>query len=342
MMRKRTIATTVAAAIAAMTGAGTADAAEVTLRLSHFLPPASTTHAEFLQPWADKVMEESDGRIEVQIFPSMQLGGKPPQLYSQVKTGVADMVWTVQGYTSGRFPLTEVFELPFVPGTAEATSQALWAFYKNHLQEEYADVKPLLLHTHAPGTLHTKDKLVKTVDDLDGMKIRLPTKSIADALGELGAVPVGMPVPQTYEALSRGVVDGTLIPFEVVSPLRINELTPYHTETGIYTATFLFAMNKDRYESLPDDLKAVIDRNSGAALAQKIGAVWDKAEHKGIDEAKALGHEFYTVEGEELARWKETVQPVIDGWIERTNKAGYDGAALYQEALDLVAKYAKE
>lgn len=345
MTRKRKMAAVMAGAIAGAvitTAATIANAAEVTLRLSHFLPPSSTTQAEFLEPWARRVMEESNGRIEIQIYPSMQLGGKPPQLYNQVKNGVADIVWTVQGYTSGRFPLTEVFELPFVPGSAEATSQALWEFYEKHLQEEYADVKPLLLHTHAPGTLHTRDKLVKTVEDLDGMKIRLPTKPIADALRALGAVPVGMPVPATYEALSRGVVDGALIPFEVATPLKINELTPYHTSTGLYTATFLLAMNKDRYESLPDDLKVVIDRNSGMALAKKIGAIWDKAEQKGIDEAEAMGHEFYTIEGEELERWKKAVQPVIDAWIERADKSGHDGNALYHEALDLVAKYSKE
>ena len=128
-------------------------AADVTLRVHHFLPPMAPAQTDFIEPWAERVQTESEGRIEVQIFPSMQLGGRPPQLYDQVRDGVADVVWTVLGYTPGRFPTMEVFELPFMPASAEATSQATQAFYESQpaAQEDFGDIHPLAFFTHAPG-----------------------------------------------------------------------------------------------------------------------------------------------------------------------------------------------
>ena len=136
---------------AVLRGAPGAEAQEVTLKVHHFLPPPSVTHSKFIKPWADKVEADSGGRIKVDIYPAMQLGGKPPQLFDQVRDGVADVVWTVAGYTAGRFPMIEVFELPFVPGSAEATSQAAQSFYETYARDEFADVHPLMVHVHAPA-----------------------------------------------------------------------------------------------------------------------------------------------------------------------------------------------
>lgn len=320
---------------------GTAGAEEVTLKLAHFLPTSSTTHAKFLKPWADRVMAESNGRIKIDIYPAMQLGGKAPQLFDQVRDGVVDLAWTLPGYTPGRFPLVEVFELPFVTGSAEATSQALWAFYERHLEDEFKDVHPILLHVHAPGALHMTTKPIRTREDLKGMKIRAPSRTINAALKALGAVPVGMPVPEVPEALAKGVVDGAALPYEVTLPLRVHEITRYHTDTGLYTAVFLFAMNRERYESLPADLKAVIDRNSGMALAKLAGRLWDEAEGPGIAKAKELGDQFFSLSEAERASWKVATQPVIDRWIAAAAARGLDGRALYEEAKALVAKYSR-
>lgn len=308
----------------------------IKLRVAHFLPATSPAQTKLLKPWADRIEQESGGRLKVEIYPSMQLGGKPPQLFDQVRTGVADVVWTVPGYTPGRFPKVEVFELPFVTAsTAEASSQAIWEFYQKNLKEEFKDVHVLLLYAHAPGLIHTKDKLVKTLEDLQGMKIRLPTKPIGEALKALGATPVGMPVSEAYEAMSRGVVDGVTTPWEVVGPTRMNELAKNHTNTSIYTALFLFAMNQQKYESLPADLKAVIDRNSGSNIIRQTGKAWDEAETPAHEEAKKLGHAFHTLSPEEKARWVKATQPVIDAWIARTP----DGKQLYEEANSLIRKY---
>jgi TRAP-type C4-dicarboxylate transport system substrate-binding protein len=318
-------------------------AAEVELKVHHFLPAPATAHAKFIQPWADKVMKESNGRIDIKIYPAMQLGGKPPQLFDQVRDGVADIVWTVPGYTRGRFPLTEVFELPFVAGSAEATSQASWEFYEKYMQDEYKDVHPILIHTHAPGQFHMRDKPITSLADLKNAKIRAPTRTINEALSIIGATPVGMPVPAVPQALSKGVVDGAMLPYEVTLPLKAHELVKYHTEIGgdrgIYTAMFLFAMNKNKYDSLPDDLKQVLDNNSGLALAKQIGQVWDAADNPGRAAAKKRGNQFNTIEGEELAALKRATQPVIDNWIKAMNDQGKDGQKMYDDARTLVTKY---
>jgi len=321
-----------------------AQTAEVTLRVHHFLPTPSTTHKDFIEPWSRKVEAESGGRIKIEIYPSMQLGGKPPALYDQVRDGVVDIVWTLPGYTAGRFPTIEVFELPFMAASAEATSQAAHEFYEKHGREEFGDVHPLLVHVHAPGSLHMRNKEVKTLEDLKGLKVRAPTRMTNAALEALGATPIGMPVPAVPESLARGVIDGAALPYEVTLPLKVHELTTSHTEIGgergLYTAVFLFAMNKARYDALPEDLRRVIDDNSGTALAKQIGRLWDAAEKPGRDAAVAQGASFYTIEGAELARWQAATAGVTQAWITERNAAGQNGQALVDEATALIAKYA--
>ena len=320
-------------------GTPLAAAQEVTLTLHHFLSPQSNTHQAFLVPWAHRVEEQSGGRIAIEIYPSMTLGGKPPQLFDQARTGIADIVWTLPGYTPGRFPIVEVFELPFVAGSAQATSQAVMDFHDHHLLEEFAGVKTLILHAHAPGVIHTRGTPVTSIEDLVGLKLRAPTRQINAALRALGAVPVGMPVPQVPEAVSRGVVEGALVPYEVTPALRLQELTHHHTESGLYTAVFLLAMNQDVYDGLPRDLREVIDANSGVEAARWAGAVWDAKE----TEVRAMvadgGGNIIVLDDAELARWRQATQPVTDAWIAATDAAGLDGQALLDEAIALVDHY---
>lgn len=341
--------TLLAALLAALLIPIAAKAQEITLRVHHFLPTPSVTHKDFIEPWARKVEAESGGRIRIEIYPAMQLGGKPPALYDQVRDGVADIVWTLPGYTAGRFPIIEAFELPFMAASAEATSQAAHEFYKRHARAEFAEVHPLMVHVHAPGTLHLRGAPVKTLADLQGLKLRAPSRMTNAALKALGATPVGMPVPAVPESLARGVIDGAALPYEVALPLKVHELTQSHTEIasgkgkrGLYTAVFLFAMNKARYEALPDDLKKVIDDNSGTALAQKIGKLWDEAEIPGRQAAVASGAAFYTIEGDELARWQDATAAITRNWIAERNAAGQDGQALVDDARALIAHYAGE
>lgn len=323
-----------------------AGAQEVTLRLHQFLPAQANVPTNLLHPWADRVEAASNGRIKIERYPAMQLGGTPPQLIDQAQDGTVDIVWTLPGYTPGRFPTTEVFELPFIMTNAKAASQAYWDMFETHMRDgEFADVHMIATWVHGPGVIHSRQK-VETLDDLKGLKLRAPSRIVNTLLGHLGATPVGMPVPAVTEALSRGVIDGAVVPWEVAPSVKIEELVGHHTEfaegEALYTATFVLAMNKARYEALPDDLKKVIDDNSGRELSGLFG--WTQEHYDGPARQLAVdrGNEIVRLDAEATAAWKEASQPVIDGWIEEMNGRGLDGQALVDEARALIAKYTQE
>lgn len=335
-----------AAAGAVLAASGPASAQEVVLKVHHFLPPTAPAQVLFIGPWTEKVSRESGGRLKFQIFPSMQLGGSPPQLYDQAKDGVADLVWTLLGYTAGRFPASEVFELPFMNKTAESASRALWEYAQvnNLFAGEFKDVKPIVLHVHDRGLVHTVGKQVKTLDDFKGMKLRAPTRLTNRMLAAFGATPVGMPVPQVPDALSKGVIDGAVIPWEIVPALKLHEMVKFHTETdpngrALYTATFMFAMNKAKYESLAPELKKAIDANSGVETSAWVGKAWDDSALPARKLAEGRGNTFYTVPASELANWEKASQKVVDDWIKETDAKGLNGQALLKNARELIAKY---
>ena len=319
-------------------------AESVTLKFHSFPPMPANSNAKFVKPWADKVTAESNGEITVEMYASMQLGGKPPQLVDQVREGVVDIIWTVAGYTPGRFPHLEAFELPFMPASAEATSQAAHEYMMTVGAEDLKDYKVLAVHVHAPGTIHTKDTLVKSASDLNGLKMRGPTRVISQMLGGLGATPVGMPVPQVAPSLSKGVIDGMVVPWEIMPSFKLHELTKSHTtlsgDRGLYTAPFLLLMNKAKYEAMSDAQKKVIDDNSGMALAKLAGQLWDGFEAPARALAEKAGGEFHELSGAELDEMKAAGATLVDAWIAKANGDGLDGAALVETARSLVAKYA--
>lgn len=337
----------IAAGMAAMAALLSAQAVaqEVTLRLHQMLPPQATIPARALVPWAEKVEKESGGRIKVEHYPSMQLGGKPPALYDQAKDGVVELIWTVLGYTPGRFPKTEAFELPFMVTTAEATSQAFQEFVEKHAMDEFEGVKLICVHTHGPGLLHVKGEGVSRLEDMEGLKLRGPTRVITSMLERLGATSVGLPVPAVPEALSKGVIDGTVIPWEITLPLKVPELVDTHTgvsgEHGLYTATFAFAMNQAAYDALPDDLKRVIDANSGIETAALFGRAMDAGDAAGLAKAKATDNRIIMLDEAETARWKAAADPIIAEWIGEMNGQDIDGEMLVAEARQLIEKYSK-
>jgi len=325
--------------------AGVASAQEFTFKLHQLLPLRATIPAKFLDPWIAKVEKESGGRIKIEHYPSMQLGGKPPSLINQVTDGAVDFAWTVLGYTPGRFPRTEAFELPFMVTNGENTSAAFWEYYeKNGLEKDFPGLKVIAVHTHGPGLIHSKNPVNK-LEDIKKVKVRGPTRIITKMLGQLGAVPVGMPVPAVPEAVSKGVIDGAVIPWEITLPLKMAELVKNHTgfagKNGFYTATFVFAMNRASYDKLPADLKKVIDNNSGMMAAKWAGKAMDGGDVIGHKKAKGKGNNIIMLEGAEAERWKKAAQPVYDAWIAEMKGKGIDGAALVKDAQALVAKHSK-
>jgi TRAP-type C4-dicarboxylate transport system substrate-binding protein len=335
----RRLKTTVLATALVSLGATGAWAQEVTLNLHQLLPMRATIPAKAIQPWIEKVQEESGGRIQITHYPSMQLGGKPPELYDQAAEGVADITWTVIGYTPGRFPKTEAFELPFMVGDSAGSSKAFHEYVIANGMDEFSDTHPIVFHTHGPGWIHS-NKNVATLDDVAGQKLRGPTRVTGQLLDKLGATPVGMPVPAVPEAVSKGVIDGAIIPWEVTLPLKMSELSKHHSgftsKPGLYTATFVMTMNKDSYAALPDDLKAVIDANSGPEVSALFGAAMDAADVVGRKVATDAGNTITELDGEK-DRWMEVGAQVTAEWIAEMDAKGLDGAALVKSAKDFIA-----
>jgi TRAP-type C4-dicarboxylate transport system substrate-binding protein len=342
-MTRNIAATLAAAALALGIGTGGAMAQEVTLRLHQFLPPQSAVPAHILDPWADAIEAASDGRIEIQRFPSMQLGGSPPQLIDQVIDGTVDIVWTLPGYTPGRFPRTEVFELPFIitGGNAEAASRAFWQLAEETMmQTDFADLHVLGLWVHGPGVIHSKTPITD-VADLAGVKLRAPTRTTNMMLSALGATAIGMPVPAVPEALSQGVIDATVIPWEVTTSLRVAELVDHHTEFGgeaLYAATFVLAMNPDSYAALPADLRAIIDAHSGLEFSANAGRVQQDYDAPGRAMAEDRGNTIITLAPDQVDLWRAAAAPTIQTWIADLTASGIDGAALVDRARALIAE----
>lgn len=268
----------------------------------------------------------------------MQLGGKPPELYSQAVDGIADIIWTLPGYTPGRFPTTEVFELPFFVQDARAASCAFWKMHEEHTRDgEFKDAKILATWVHGPGAFHTSDP-VESPEDLQGMKIRGGSRLVNKVLEQVGATPVGLPVPSIPESLSKGVIDGATIPWEVTTALKVPELVEFHTQfegAGLYTLTFVVAMNQDKYNSLPDDLKAVIDANAGIDLSVFGGGTQADADGPARQLAVDNGNEIYTVT--DTQAWLDVVEPVYAEWVADMNSKGIDGQALIDQARALMS-----
>lgn len=334
---------TLAALAAGLAFATASQAEEVTLRIHHFLPAGAPIQAKVLEPWCQKVTKESANQIKCKIFPSMQLGGSAPQLYDQAKDGVVDMIWTIPGYTPGRFLVTELFELPFMMNTPEATSRALWEFQTKHNAAEYKEVKPLAFHMNGPGNFYTRSKPIQSLADFKGLKMRGATRQTTRMLAALGATPVGMALPAVPEALSKGVIDGALTPYEVVQSTRMHELTKFTTESdpkfnAVYAQVFVLAMNKAKYDAMSPELKKVIDANSGADLSAWIGKMIHEADAPGRKLVQQANNTIHTLPVSELQNWKKATDQLDEELVAEINKRGLNGAALLKTAKELIEK----
>ena len=331
------------AAIAAAIGlsATSALAQEVTLRFQHFVSPASANPTYFMQPWGDAIEEQSEGRIKVELYPFMQLGGSAPNQYDLIRDGAIDGGWVIPGYQPNRFPEAEAMELPFMTTkSGEEASAAAWQFTQEFLMDDFADVHVIAAHMHGPGIVHKRGDAIASVEDFAGLKLRGPSRPATLLLEELGATPIGMPVPAFPEALSKGVVDGGVITWEMSPSLKLNELTDSHTDVAgdraLYNLYFIWAMNKDVYEGMPEDLRAIIDANSGMMASQWAGRAHDTGDVVGRDLMAADGNEIAQLSEAETARIMALGADVTSAWITEMDEKGYDGAALVRAAQTAV------
>lgn len=335
----------VALSAAALLGTA-AQAQDVTLKMHHIWNTQAMASVQVITPWCDKVAKESAGKLKCQIFPAMSLGGTPAQLVDQVKDGVADLVITLPGYTAGRFPAMEVFELPFMTNSAEAGAKAAWDYLQKYALKEFPGTKILAIWVHDEGYIHTRERQIKTLADFKGLKMRAPTRQTNKLLASLGASPVGMPLPAVVDAVSKGTVDGFLLPWEVMPSLKLHEMVKFHSETdpsrpALYSAVFIFGMNQARYDALPADLKKVIDANSGATLSADIGKIWDNSQAAGRKLAQERGNTFHVIPASELQAWVQASAPLYRDYVSDMDKKGLPGQQMLQDARELLAKYRK-
>jgi TRAP-type C4-dicarboxylate transport system substrate-binding protein len=294
--------------------AGGAQAQEYTLKLHHMLSELSPAHTGMLVPWAERVEANSGGRVDIEIYPSMSLGGRPPELIQQVRDGVVDLVWTVNGYTPGLFPRTEVFELPTVyQNDPSAANLAMRELFDEYLAEEYGGVQVMFLHVHAGNGIHTVDKEIRSPADVAGMNLRTPSRTGAWAIEALGANPVAMPVPDLPQALARKTVDGAFIPWEIAAPLRLQEQTDYQIEGAdlgrFGNTTFQVSMNADKWNSLPEDIQqAFIDASDEEWLGE-LGEIWRKNDDDVIAMFVEAGNNHVVLTEEETAAFDARSPP---------------------------------
>lgn len=336
------LAATAALALALAPGARAQD---YTFKLHHFLGPDTPTQTETLEPWVEAVEANSGGRVSIEIYPAMTLGGRPPELVQQARDGVVDLIWTVNGYTPGLFPRSEVFELPNVHvNDPVATNLAMAELFPTDLAQDYAGLEVMFLHVHAGNAVQIAGVEVHAPGDLGGVKLRVPSRTGAWSIEALGATPVAMPVPDLPQALAKGVVEGALLPFEMAAPLKLQDQTDYQIEgTDDYrlgTLVFQLSMNKDRWDGLPPDIQAAFRDASGPDWLARLGQVWRETDDAAISQIVADGNAHIVWSPEETADFRAALEPVVDRWVAEVSGQGVDGAALVDRARALIAENA--
>lgn len=332
----------IAAALAAAFAAPAA--AQTILKLHSFSSPQAPDQALHLFPWAERINKASGGKLKVEVYTSMQLGGKPADLPQQLEDGVVDAIFHLPGFSPGRFPAMEGTELPFTNvGLSAGQSPAVFEWANRWLKDsEFKGIHILSIHATDPSILHTREKAIRTLDDFKGVKLRVPGRFVGEAAKALGATPVGVPLPGVYEALARGQVDGMFINWAIVPSYRFQEVTKHHLETPIYQSPLMTLMSERSYAKLSPELRKVIDENSGLEYTKYIGKVWDGLTDGARKTIRDAGNEIYSLPEPERQRWADAVRPVYRLWVDEMNKRKLPGEKMLDDLLATTAKYGRK
>ncbi|GAA0440326.1 C4-dicarboxylate TRAP transporter substrate-binding protein [Lentibacillus halophilus] len=328
----------------ALTACGGDDTSEASgdaaknLDFSHFFPSSHFMEEEIKQ-FSKDLKDKTDGDVSITSYPGASLA-EPDKHYDAAATGSVDIALSVHGYTPNQFPLTSVMELPFMSENAVEGSKNLWKIYNefDEFDDEYAGTKPLWLYTTDPGQLFTVGKQVKSVEDLEGMKIRSPSPETSEWLEALGATPVSMPMNENFEALERGVVDGTIAPWEAVKTWGLDEVVDYATIGNFYSTTMFVVMNQGVWDDLSKKNQEAINELTGKRMAEKTGERFDQFGKDAVKQAKDKGVEIYELSDDELNNWKEYIEPTIQNWIDDVEDRGLPGQKVYDRAVELSNK----
>jgi len=332
--------TGIAAAVAL--GFGASAQAQTELKFTTFVPPTHGFAVDVLEPLGKEIEKRSGGKVTVRVFAGNSPFGKVENQADQVKQGVTDLAFGLNGIPRGRYPRTSIMEMPFVAESADSASKALWAMLPDLLAEDYRDFKPIALHCHNPGLFHTRDKSLKTIADVKGLRMRAPNPPTQALLAYLGATPVGMPPGQVYENIEKGVIDGAVFPWDAIKGFRLENILKHHLDARVYTSCFHLVMSPKRYAELAPEVQKAIDATTGQALTDKFGAWWNRWDQAGLDAVKPLNHEIVRVDDATREKWRADLKPVLDGELAKLEKEGIANArAIYDEMRRQVARFKK-
>jgi TRAP-type C4-dicarboxylate transport system substrate-binding protein len=308
-------------------------AQEVNLRLSHWVPAQHPLQPTGLEPWIKSIAEASGGRIAITIFPAQQLGAAPDH-YDMSRDGIADITFVNPGYQAGRFPVIAHGEIPFLINNAKAGSKALDTWYRAYAGEEMSDVHFCMAFLHDPGTLHSKEAMVRP-EDIKGKNIRPAHATMGRFVNMLGGASVQVSAPEAREALAKGAADAITFPWNSIYIFGIDSVTKHHLDMPFYVTTFVLAMNKEVYGGLAEADRKVIDDHCSSDWAEKMAAGWADWEAAGRTRMKAdPEHIFHEPTADDIAAWREAAAPLLDAWKKDVAAKGIDADAADQALRD--------
>ena len=304
----------------------TAEAASVKLTYSNFFPPGHI-QSKLAESWCKEVEMRTNGQVVVEYFPGQTLT-KARQVYDGVVEGISDVGFSVLAYTRGRFPVMSAVDLPLGYTSGTVATKVINEVYKKFMPKELMDTQVMYLHAHGPGLIHTKSKAIHKMEDMKGLKFRGHGTSAA-VVKALGGTPVPKPMPETYQMLQKGVVDGAVYPFEANKGWKLGEVTRFATAdfSAAYTTSFFVVMNKDKWNSLSADVQKIIEQINQEWVV-KHGEAWDTSDAQGIVFFLNQGSEIIGLDAKEGERWKKAVAPIIEDYKANMNKKGFKGTEI--------------
>lgn len=311
------------------------------LKFSHH-DPANGTKGLMFQAWADKIYEDSNGRVKITIFAGSTLGA-PTDGLNMVETGITDILWSFTGFFNKEFPATDVISLPMIGfRNAEDTVDVYWDLYESRpeIQKEFEGLKVLTLYAHPPAALGT-NKLVETVADMKNVKVRVPTGPATDVITTWGAAPVTIPTPEIYQSLEKNVIEGFTFDWSGIKAFKLNEPIDYFLDFNLYAGPMFIVINEDKWNELPADLQDIIWANSGREFSHYFCQQEDATVTEFIAEIQTAGKTVTTPTDEAMAEFKAGADSVITAWIKSMGDQGYDGQGLYDDTIALIDKYVK-
>ena len=314
---------------------GSAAQEVIKLNYANFFP-APEPHSGNIEAWGKEIEQKTNGRVKFTFFHAGTLA-PADQIYDSVVKGISDIGMSCFTYTRGKFPLTSVIDLPLGLQNGVTATRMANAYYKKFMPKELDDVKILYVHGHGPGLIHTTKKPVTKLEDLKGMKIR-STGLASKLVLALGAAPVGTTMPETYDALRTGVAEGATAPIQALKGFRWGEVVKYIILNygSSYSTGFFIAMNKNKWNALPPDIKKIFEQAS-EVWTEKTGALWDSTDQDGIKFITEKGVKMLPLSKEEDARWAEAVKPLLNAYVEEMKGKNLPGA----EALNFCRDYIK-